>query len=98
MLAMARLRTGGALERARLVGDDVRSVLTDELREIVAPAAASWAVGDPGQVRDRLVEIAGRFAVDEIMIHPVQGALPGDPPDAWPARAHGLQLLADALL
>lgn len=96
--SMASLRSGAGLARARLVGDDVRSVLTDELRQVVAPALHSWAIGDPEQVAAQLRETAEEFDVDEIMVHPVQGARPGDPTDAWPGKAHGLELLADALL
>ncbi|HMR50722.1 MAG TPA: LLM class flavin-dependent oxidoreductase [Arachnia sp.] len=98
MLAMAMLRTGGSLDRARFVGDDVRSVLTDDLRDLVAPMVSSWAIGDPDQVRDQLRETAERFGVDEIMVHPVQGAREGDPADSWPSRVRGLELLANALL
>ena len=96
--SMASLRSGGGLSRARLVGDDVRSVLTDELREVVAPALHTWAIGDAAQVAEQLRETAAEFDVDEIMVHPVQGARPGEPSDSWPAKLHGLQLLADALL
>lgn len=98
MLAMALLRTGGSLERARFAGADVRSALTVELREFVRPMVTTWAIGDPGEVSGHLREIAERFDVDEIMVHPIQGARETDPVDSWPARLHGLELLAEALL
>lgn len=98
MLAMARLRTAGSLEKGRFVGRDVRSALSDDLREIVAPVVESWAIGDPSQVADQLRETATRFDVDEIMVHPVQGARETDPIDSWPARLRGLELLAEQLL
>lgn len=98
MLAMARLRTGGPLERARFVGRDVQSALTDDLRDLVTPMVSSWAIGNPIEVRDQLRDTAARFDVDEIMVHSVQGAYETDPVDAWPARARGLQLLADVFL
>ena len=98
MYSMATLRSGGGLTRGRLVGADVRSVLTDDLRSLVAPAVHTWAVGDVSQVADQLRQTADEFQVDEIMIHPIEGARPGDPADQWPAKMRGLQLLADALL
>lgn len=98
LYSMAMLRSGGGLQRARFVGDDVRSVLTDELRAAVEPGVASWAVGDPVEVAARLLETADRFEVDEIMIHPVAGARPGDPADSWPAKLYALEKLAEAFL
>lgn len=98
MLAMARLRTGGALGKARFVGRDVRSALSPDLRDTVAPIVESWAIGNPSQVADQLRETAARFDVDEIMVHPIQGARESDPADSWPARIRGLELLAEALL
>lgn len=96
--SMARLHTGGALERARLVGADVASVLDDDLRAAIAPSVASWVVGDPQQVRVQLLQLAERFDVDEIMVHAVQGARPDDPADQWPAKLRGLELLVETLL
>lgn len=96
--AMASLRSGGALGQGRYVGDDVRSVLTDDLRQVVAPSLGTWAIGDQGQVADQLRATAQEFGVDEIMVHPVQGARPGDPVDSWPGKNHGLELLAEALI
>ena len=98
MYSMAMLRSGGGLQRARLVGEDVRSVLTDELKQVVASSVASWAIGDPEQVRAQLMDTAEQFEVDEIMINAVQGARPGEPADQWVAKQRGLQLLADAML
>ncbi|WP_197510968.1 LLM class flavin-dependent oxidoreductase [Tessaracoccus coleopterorum] len=89
MHAMASLRAGGRLERGRLVGDDVSSVFSAELREVIAPAVHTWAIGDVRQVADQLRTTADEFGVDEIMVHPVQGAHPGEPADAWPAKLRG---------
>jgi hypothetical protein len=42
-------------------------------------------------------ELATTFGVDEVMVHPVAGALRGTPSDAAPAREETLRLLAGAL-
>ncbi|HSO70718.1 MAG TPA: LLM class flavin-dependent oxidoreductase [Arachnia sp.] len=94
---MASLTTRGGMDPQPHVGDEVRALFTDDLRAVVAPAVASWAVGDVAQVRDQLLATAEEFGVDEIMVHPVAGARIGDPPDAWPAKLRGLELLAAAL-
>lgn len=98
MLAMAKLRSGGALERAAFVGADVRAELTDDVRARMLPMTDTWAVGDPDEVGAKLRATADQFGVDEIMVHPVQGARETDPQDSWPARIRGLELLAEALL
>ena len=96
--AMGSFLSGRGMARQRLVGDDVKSVLTDDLRRVMADAVSSWAVGDLDQVAAQLRDTAAEFEVDEIMIHPVCGARPGDPADSWPARLRAFELLADALL
>lgn len=95
---MATFLSGGGMAPQRLVGEDVKSVLTPELREVLAPAVATWAVGDVDQVRRKLQATAEEFEVDEIMVHPIAGAYPQDAPDSWPARVRGFELLAEALL
>ncbi|MHA6513603.1 LLM class flavin-dependent oxidoreductase [Tessaracoccus sp. Z1128] len=95
---MASLTTRGSMDPQPRVGDEARSLLTDDLRAVVAPAVASWAVGDVARVRGRLLATADEFGVDEVMVHLVAGARPEDPADAWPAKLRGLELLADALL
>ncbi|MGA4668244.1 hypothetical protein ACPCG0_00345, partial [Propionibacteriaceae bacterium Y1923] len=62
------------------------------------PTVDTWAVGDPAQVAHQLREAAAEFGVDEIMVHPVQGAYQDDPADAWPAKVRGFELLAEQLL
>ncbi len=96
--AMGSFLSGRGMARQRLAGDDVKAVLTDDLRRVMADAVSSWAVGDLDQVAAQLRDTAAEFEVDEIMIHPVCGARPGDPADSWPARLRAFELLADALL
>jgi len=42
-------------------------------------------------------ELATTFGVDEVMVHPVAGALRGTPADRSPGREETLRLLAAAL-
>ena len=42
--------TGGGLSPAPLVGDDVKRLLTDDLRRAYQSTVDTWVVGDPQQV------------------------------------------------
>ncbi len=42
-------------------------------------------------------QLATTFGVDEVMVHPVAGALRGTPADEGPAREETLRLLGAAL-
>ncbi|GAA2012047.1 LLM class flavin-dependent oxidoreductase [Brevibacterium samyangense] len=96
--SMAGLRIGRTPEPMRLVGEDVRSVMTDGDRHLGEAMTKSWIIGDPQQAADRAREAAERFGVDEIMIHPVAGAYPEDPLTEIPMRVRTLELLAAELL
>lgn len=98
MYSMATLRTGGPLQPLRHVGADVAEVFDAGHRGVVESMVATWAVGTPDGVADRLAATAAEFGVDEIMIQPVAGAYPDDPMDAWPARVRTIELLAERLL
>lgn len=98
LYTMATFMTGGGLSPAPLVGDEVKRLLTDELRRAFQPTVDTWAVGDAEQVAHQLRETAADLGVDEIMIHPIQGAYEDDPVDAWPAKIRGFKLLAEQLL
>lgn len=93
---MGTFMTGGGMAPARLVGDDVASVLTDDLRQAISPTVGTWAVGSVAEVKAQLEETAEQFGVDEIMLHPIEGAYADDSADSWPAKLRGLELLADA--
>ena len=54
-------------------------------------------VGTPEQARDRLVDLADTYGVDEVMVHPVAGARSGADPRRAVAREQTLELLAEAL-
>ncbi|WP_166973876.1 MsnO8 family LLM class oxidoreductase [Brevibacterium atlanticum] len=98
MLQMSRLRTGGPMEKLRLVGDDVRSVMTDQQRMVGEELSANWIVGDLESAAAQLEELAARFDVDEIMIQPVAGAMDGEDLREDPGRIQTLELLAGEFL
>ncbi|WP_309131348.1 LLM class flavin-dependent oxidoreductase [Brevibacterium sp.] len=98
LLQMARLRTGGKMGPLRLVGDDVRSVMTDQERMVAEELSRNWIIGDPKTAAAQLDELAGRFEVDEIMIQPVTGSTEDEDLRADSARIQTLELLASELL
>ncbi len=98
LLQMARLRTGGPMGPLRLVGDDVRSVMTDQERMVAEELSTNWIIGDPKTAAAQLQELADRFEVDEIMIQPVTGSTEDEDLRADAARIQTLELLASELL
>jgi alkanesulfonate monooxygenase SsuD/methylene tetrahydromethanopterin reductase-like flavin-dependent oxidoreductase (luciferase family) len=56
-----------------------------------------WVVGTPESAAAQVRELATTFEVDEVMVHPVAGALRGTPTDRSPAREETLRLLSAAL-
>ena len=89
--AMIALRSGGPLGPQPLVED----VSIPSAQEGMAEAMLRrWVVDEPAAARARLAELAGQFGVDEVMVHPVAGALTGTPADRVPAREETLRLLA----
>jgi luciferase family oxidoreductase group 1 len=91
---MGSLRLGTGLEAQRYVGEDVESVMTEGHRRVGESMWDSWAVGTAAEVAAKLRDLAERFDVDELMIHPIAGARPDDPIDAVPARLHTVEALA----
>lgn len=98
LLAMAALRTGAPLTAQVLVEDAERQVVPPQQQAIVDAMRQRTYVGTPDRVAAGLTELAARFEVDEVMVHPVAGALTGTTADAAPARETTLALLAEALL
>ena len=56
-----------------------------------------WVVGTPESAAAHIRDLATTFGVDEVMVHPVAGALRGTPVDRSPAREETLRLLSRAL-
>ena len=53
-----------------------------------------WVVDEPVAARSRIEKLAAEFDVDEVMVHPVAGAMSGTPAGEAPARERTLRLLA----
>jgi luciferase family oxidoreductase group 1 len=95
--AMVALRTGGALRPQRLVEEAEADPVPPAHQGLQAAMRERWVVGDPKQAAEQLRELAATYDVDEVMVHPVAGALTGTAADASPAREDTLRLLADAI-
>ena len=57
-----------------------------------------WVVGTPEEAAKQVRELATTYDVDEVMVHPVAGALAGTDPRTAPAREATRRLLADAVV
>ncbi|MCX6394867.1 MAG: LLM class flavin-dependent oxidoreductase [Propionibacteriales bacterium] len=95
--AMVSLRTGGTLQAQRLVEDAEANPVADAHRPLVEAMRRRWLIGTPASVAERLHALAGKFGVDEVMVHPVAGARTGTARDTSPARENTLRLLAKGL-
>jgi luciferase family oxidoreductase group 1 len=94
---MARLRTGQPLGPLDLVEDAQAAELTPAQHKIVEAGIARAVVGTPAEAAEQVRALAERFAVDEVMVHPVASAGRGTAPDTAPAREQTLELLAKEL-
>jgi luciferase family oxidoreductase group 1 len=95
--AMVRLRTGQELKAQELVEVAEATRLDPQNSYLLDQMHSSWVIGDPQTAATRIRELAAGFGVDEVMVHPVAGAVAGTAPDSSPAREQTLRLLADAL-
>ncbi|GFG67346.1 alkanal monooxygenase subunit alpha [Mycobacterium kubicae] len=94
---MARLRTGQPLGPVQLVEEVDGDQLTPEQQRIVEGGLRRAVVGSPAEAAEQLHELAARFGVDEVMVHPVASAHRGADPATAPARIATLELLAKEL-
>ncbi|QNI08104.1 LLM class flavin-dependent oxidoreductase [Mycobacterium kubicae] len=94
---MARLRTGQPLGPVQLVEELDGDQLTSEQQRIVEGGLRRAVVGSPAEAAEQLHELAERFGVDEVMVHPVASAHRGTDPATAPARVATLELLAKEL-
>jgi luciferase family oxidoreductase group 1 len=97
LLAMVALRTGGELRAQLSVEEAEATVLAESHQALAASMRSRWVVGTPESALAQLTALAERYAVDEVMMHPVAGAYAADPLDRVPAREATLRLLAGAL-
>jgi luciferase family oxidoreductase group 1 len=97
LLAMLALRTGAELGPQRLVAAAESAVVPPEHAELYAGMRRRWLVGSARTVAAAMRDLADRFAVDEVMVHPVAGAHEGTDVGSSPAREESLRLLAKAV-
>jgi alkanesulfonate monooxygenase SsuD/methylene tetrahydromethanopterin reductase-like flavin-dependent oxidoreductase (luciferase family) len=94
---MVALRTGQPLQAQQLV-EEVEEGDSDLARgDLARQMIDRWVIGTPESAAAQLLELSATFGVDEVMVHPVAGALRGTPPDSSPAREETLRLLRAAL-
>ena len=93
LLAMLALRTGAPLTAQRLVEDAEAVDVPVEHAGLLRAMRSRWVIGDGATARERLASMAQEYGVDEVMVHPVAGALTGTPADGSPAREETLRLL-----
>ena len=95
--AMVALRTGGPLRPQRLVEDAEGDPVPDTQAGLLAAMRSRWVIGTPEEAAKQVRDLAASYDVDEVMVHPVAGALQGTPAGSSPAREDTLRLLAGAL-
>ncbi len=94
VLAMVALRTGGELGPQLSVEEAAEVRLPEAHVALAASMSERWVIGTPETAGIQLEELAAHFGVDEVMVHPVAGALAQDPIDRNPGREATLELLA----
>ncbi|CAA9374275.1 MAG: Bacterial luciferase family protein [uncultured Nocardioides sp.] len=92
--AMIALRTGMPLRPQPLVEEAESAGVADAHRGLAAAMLRRWVVDEPGAARERVAALAAEHGVDEVMVHPVAGALAGTSRHSSPAREETLRLLA----
>ena len=97
LASMVALRTGQPLHAQQLVEDVEESGLDLATGDLARQMLERWVVGTPDSAAAQVRELATTFGVDEVMVHPVAGALRGTPTDEGPAREETLRLLSAAL-
>ncbi|MGP4054401.1 LLM class flavin-dependent oxidoreductase [Mycobacterium sp. 4D054] len=91
---MARLRTGQPLVPIDLVEDAEARDVDPRARAVMDAGLRQAVVGSPAEAAGQVHELAEKFGVDEVMVHPVASAYRGVDPATAPARETTLELLA----
>jgi luciferase family oxidoreductase group 1 len=94
---MVALRTGQPLRAQLLLEEALAEPLAPQHQALADSMLTRWVVGTPDQAAAQVHELASTYGVDEVMLHPVAGALEGTPPDHSPTREQTLHLLAKAI-
>lgn len=97
LASMVALRTGQPLQAQQLVDEVEEDDLTHATGVLARQMRDRWVVGTPESAAAELRSLATMFGVDEVMVHPVAGAVRGTPIDRAPAREQTLRLLSAAL-
>ena len=97
LASMVALRTGQPLRAQQLVEEVEESNFSLDSSDLARQMLDRWVVGTPESAAEQLCSLATMFAVDEVMVHPVAGAVRGTPTDRSPAREQTLRLLRAAL-
>ncbi len=95
--SMVALRTGQPLRPQQLVEEVEEQDLALARGDLAGQMLERWVVRTPEAAAEQVRSLASTFGVDEVMVHPVAGAVRGTPADRAPAREETLRLLADAL-
>ncbi|QNN55019.1 LLM class flavin-dependent oxidoreductase [Nocardioides mesophilus] len=95
--AMVALRTGGTLRPQLLVEEAEAAQLPPAHAAMLDSMRGRWVVGEPESAAKQIRVLAERYGVDEVMVHPVAGAVVGTAADSSPARERTLRLLAEAV-
>lgn len=95
---LARFETGRPLERQYLAEEAAELPITDSLRPVIGSLRKTFVIGDAATAAQQVADLAGRFGIDEIMIHPVPSSHRGGPARRSPTRERTLELLARELL
>ena len=96
--SMVALRTGQPLHAQQLMEDVEETDPTLAGGDLARQMLERWVIGTPESAAAQLRELAGTFGVDEVMVHPIAGAVRGTPADRSPAREETLRLLSGALV
>lgn len=95
--AMARLRAGLPLEAVMTV-EEAEAAERPFDGQAWDALVAPWLIGEPHRVAEGIFELADRFAVDEVMVHPISGSYASDPLDQTPMREFAIRELASRLI
>ncbi len=94
LLAMLSLRTGGPLAPQLSVEAAEKVEVPAAHQPVLDAMRTRWVIAAAEEARTEVAELAARFDVDEVMVHPVAAAHEGTEPGAAPAREETLHLLA----
>ncbi|KAA1425981.1 LLM class flavin-dependent oxidoreductase [Nocardioides antri] len=97
LLQMVALRTGQPLTPQPLVEEAERAVadgLPESHEGLIGAMRRRWVIGDAAGARAEIERLAASYDVDEVMVHPVAGAVSGTGPASAPARVRTLELLS----